>query len=148
MNPGGDGCPGNPRGMVVQIRATWFPRDRTPHSFIQGFPLDSLDLSEHGESPFHFRIGENQIGENACRGRLEIDGRQVSCDLRYRSTFRVTLSSKGWIGRPEKTSSKWMSRSRDRLRTERRKNECHNTDFHHGAGDEFHSPEVENNMER
>ena len=98
MNPGRDGCSGNLHGLPVQIWATWFPRDGAPHSFIQGFPLDSLDLSDRGESPFHFRTGENEIGENACRGRLEVDGHQVSWDLRYRSTFRVTLSSKGWIG--------------------------------------------------
>ena len=98
MNPGRAGCPDNPSGMPVQVWATWFPSDGTPQSFIQGFRLNSLQLSGRGQSPFHFRIGENEIGENACCGKLEVDGHKVSWDLHYRSTFAVTLSSKGWIG--------------------------------------------------
>jgi hypothetical protein len=43
-------------------------------------------------------IGENRIGENECRGRIEAGGKKISWDLRYRSNFRVELSSKGWIG--------------------------------------------------
>jgi hypothetical protein len=98
MNPGRSGCPGNPRGMPVQVWATWFPKDGKPESFIQGFPLDGFDLSARGQNPFHFRIGNNGIEENSCRGALEVDGHTVSWDLQYRSTFRVTLSDKGWIG--------------------------------------------------
>jgi hypothetical protein len=37
MNPGRGGCAGNPRGMPVQVWATWFPREGKPQSFIQKF---------------------------------------------------------------------------------------------------------------
>ena len=86
-------------GMPVQVWATWFPRDGKPQSFIQGFPIDGAGPQRHGiRSPFHLRIGGNGIEENSCRGALEVDGHTISWDLRYRSTFRVTLSNKGWIG--------------------------------------------------
>jgi len=98
MNPGRSGCTGDPRGAPVQVWATWFPRDGKPQSFIQGFPLEGLDLSLRGQNPFHCRIGNHEIGENSCRGALEVEGHAVSWNLRFRSTFRVTLSDKGWIG--------------------------------------------------
>lgn len=98
MNPGRSGCLGNPRGMPVQVWATWFPRDGKPQSFIQGFPAEDLDLSERRQNPFHFRLGNNEIGESCCRGALNVEGHAISWDLHYRSTFRVTLSNKGWIG--------------------------------------------------
>jgi hypothetical protein len=98
MNPGRGGCPEGSRGMPVQVWASWFPREGKPESFIQGFPLQSLELSAPGQSPFHFRIGNNAIDENSCLGVLEVEGRTISWDLHYRSTFRVTLSDKGWIG--------------------------------------------------
>lgn len=98
MNPGRGGCAGNPRGLPVQVWATWFPLAGTPHSFIQGFPVEGFEISRRGQSPFHFRIADNSIEEDSCSGRLEVDGHTVSWNLRYRSTFRVTLSNKGWIG--------------------------------------------------
>ena len=98
MNPGQSGCVGNPRGMPVQVWATWFPRDGKPQSFIQGFPTEDLDLSERGQNPFHFRIGNNEIGESSCRGALNAEGHAIAWDLDYRSAFRNTLSNKGWIG--------------------------------------------------
>ncbi|MGC2182096.1 MAG: hypothetical protein WA637_02315 [Terriglobales bacterium] len=98
MNPGRGGCPGNPAGMPVQLWATWFPKDGKPQSFIQGFPLAGLDLSARGQYPVHFRIGDNEMQENSCRAALEMQGHSISWDLRFHSTFRVTLSSKGWIG--------------------------------------------------
>lgn len=98
MNPGRDGCSGNPRGMPVQVWATWFPGEGKPQSFIQGFPLHGFDISFKGQSPFHFRIADNAIEEDSCRGALEVDGHTISWNLRYCSTFRTTLSSKGWIG--------------------------------------------------
>jgi hypothetical protein len=98
MNPGRGGCPGNPRGMPVQVWATWFPRDGQPQSFIQVFDVAGLELSTRGKNPFHFRIGNNSITEGGCRGALQLDGHTVSWDLTYRSTFRGTLSNKGWIG--------------------------------------------------
>jgi hypothetical protein len=98
MNPGRGECVGNPRGLPVQVWATWFPTGGKPQSFIQGFPLEGVDLSPKGQAPFHFRIGGNEIDEDSCRGALEVDGHTISWNLRYRSTFRVTLSHKGWIG--------------------------------------------------
>jgi len=84
--------------MPVQVWATWFPLEGKPQSFIQGFPLQELELSAPGQSPFHFRVGKNSIEENWCRGSLENEGRAISWELHYHSTFHVTLSSKGWIG--------------------------------------------------
>jgi len=98
MNPGRGGCTRNPQGMPVQVWATWVPAGGKPQSFIQGFPLSGLDISPRREGPFHFRIGGNQIEEDSCRGALAVDGHTLSWDLRYGSTFRVTLSNKGWLG--------------------------------------------------
>jgi hypothetical protein len=98
MNPGLGGCTSNPQALPVQIWATWFPAAGRPRSFIQGLPLSTLNISRKGETPFHFQSGDNEIGEDFCRGALTLDGHQVSWNLRYRSTFRVTVSSKGWIG--------------------------------------------------
>ncbi|MGD1078319.1 MAG: hypothetical protein ABR881_08360 [Candidatus Sulfotelmatobacter sp.] len=98
MNPGRGGCAGNPQGMPVQAWATWFPAGGRAQSFIQGFPLQGLNVSRRGQSPFHFRIADTGIQEDSCRGSLEVDGHAIFWNLRYRSTFRVTLSNKGWIG--------------------------------------------------
>jgi hypothetical protein len=103
MNPGRGGCSGDQSlghadGMPVQVWATWFPRDGKPQSFIQGFPLEGLELSARRRNPFHLSLGNNEIGENFCRGELAVEGHRVVWDLQYRSTFRVTMSNKGWIG--------------------------------------------------
>jgi hypothetical protein len=98
MNPGRSGCASDPRGMPAQVWVTWFPQDGKPQSFIQGYPLMGLDLSARRQNPFHFRIGNAEIDENSCRGALEVGGHAVSWNLHYSSTFRVTLSHKGWIG--------------------------------------------------
>jgi len=98
MNPGRGGCAGNSKGLPVQVWALWFPTGGKPQSFIQGFPLDEFNISRRGRSPFHFRTGNNEIEEQSCRGALEVDGHMISWHLRYRSTFSVTLSNKGWIG--------------------------------------------------
>ena len=98
MNPARQGCPGNPKGMPVQVWATWFPSEGHPQSFIQGFPLEGLQLTAKASSPFRLQIDENVIEQDSCKGSLQVDGHSVSWDLRYRSTFCVTLSSKGWIG--------------------------------------------------
>jgi len=98
MNPGRSGCETNPSANPVQVWATWFPASGNPQSFIQGFPLTELDLSRKGQTPFHFRAADNAIDEDSCRGALRVDGHQIRWNLRYRSTFRTTLSSKGWIG--------------------------------------------------
>ncbi len=98
MNPGRGGCARNPRGLPVQVWATWFPSEGKPQSFIQGFSMNGFDLSGRRENPFHFRMGGNAIDENSCRGSLNVDGHTMEWDLQYRSTFRAVLSDKGWIG--------------------------------------------------
>lgn len=98
MNPGRGGCGANPAGSPVQVWATWFPADGKPQSFIQGFPLQGFDISRRGQTPFHFRIGNNAIEEDSCRGALQVDGHAITWNLSCRSTFHVTLSNKGWIG--------------------------------------------------
>jgi len=98
MNPGRGGCEGNPRAKPVQVWATWFPAGGRAQTFIQGFPLDGMDLSLKGQTPFHFRVGDNGIEEDSCRGDLQVDGHAIAWNVRYHSTFRVTLSNKGWIG--------------------------------------------------
>src|ERR1700746_2403427 len=84
--------------MPVQVWATWFPRQGRPQTYIQGFPRGELRLSGKARSPFHFQAGENAIDEDACHGALQVDGHTITWDLTYRSSFQVTLSSKGWIG--------------------------------------------------
>jgi len=98
LNPGQDGCAGNPRGMPAQIWATWFPRDAAPQTFIRGFSSDLLSLSSPGARPFHFTHGENEITEDSCRGLLSADGHYIRWDLRYRSAYAVTLSDRRRIG--------------------------------------------------
>ena len=98
MNPGRGGCPADPRGMPVQVWATWFPAGGKPQGFIQGFSLEGLELSGRGQNPFHLKVGSNEIGQDSCRGSLQVEGHSISWNLEYRSTFRVTLSNKGWIG--------------------------------------------------
>lgn len=97
-SPGREGCGSDSRQQPVQVWATWFPRAGKPQTWIQGFPVRELQLSPRGASPLLFEAGENRISENECRGQLEVDGHRICWDLRYRSTFRVELSSKGWIG--------------------------------------------------
>jgi hypothetical protein len=97
-NPGRGGCEANPQAKPVQVWATWFPANGKPRSFIQGFPLEELNVSLRGQAPFHFQSGDNAIEDDRCRGALNVDGHQITWNLVYRSTFCVTLSSKGWIG--------------------------------------------------
>lgn len=97
-NPGRGGCRGDPRGAPVQVWATWFPSGDKPQTFIQAFDLSDLDLSRRAQTPFHLRAGNNAIEENSCRGSLLSLGHTITWDLSYRSSFRVTLSNKGWIG--------------------------------------------------
>ena len=98
LNPGRGGCVGSPQGLPVQFWATWFPAGDKPRTFVQGFPLSGLELSRKGEAPFRLKMDENEIGEDFCRGALDVDGHRITWNLQYRSSFRVTLSSKGWIG--------------------------------------------------
>ncbi|HSB75123.1 MAG TPA: hypothetical protein VLC12_05690 [Terriglobales bacterium] len=98
MNPGREGCAGTPAGLPVQVWATWFPAQGRPQTFIQGYSLAELALSTRGESPFRFAAAQNTIADEACRGQLQVDGRHIAWELRYRSSFRTTLSGKGWIG--------------------------------------------------
>jgi len=98
LNPGRGGCPANPQGYPAQVWATWFPQNGKPQTWIQGFSLKDLRLSERQASPFFLQMGENRISENECHGDMEAGGRRITWDLRYRSTFQVNLSSMGWIG--------------------------------------------------
>ncbi len=98
LNPGRSGCSTLSGQGPVQVWATWFPRSGKPQTYIQCFPLSSLAISRRGESPFFMRIGDCGIDENCCRGTFSVDGHRITWDLRYRSTFRVALSDKGWIG--------------------------------------------------
>ena len=98
MNPGRAGCGSDSLQPPVQVWATWFPRIGRPQTWIQGFSLPDFRLSARGTSPLLFEAGENRITENECRGQLQVDGHRICWDLQYRSTFRVELSSKGWIG--------------------------------------------------
>jgi hypothetical protein len=98
MNLASNGCPGNPRSLPAQVWATWFPRASAPQSFIQGFPREQISLSAAGASPFHLQIAGNRMDEDSCSGHLQLEGRDIRWDLRYRSTFSVSLSDKGWIG--------------------------------------------------
>lgn len=84
--------------MPVQVWATWFPQGGQARTYIQGFDVTGLELSGRGRNPLHLKIEENEIGQSYCRGALQVDGHAISWDLEYRSTFRVTLSNKGWIG--------------------------------------------------
>ena len=97
MNPARPGCPGQGKGMPVQVWATWFPAEGRPLTLIQGFPIEELRFSVQG-APFQLQVGENCINENSCKGSLRVDEHAVSWDLHYESTFHVTLSAKGWIG--------------------------------------------------
>ncbi len=58
MNPGRGGCVGDPQGQAVQVWATWFPRERKPETWIQGFPLESLRTNGEGSS----KAGSNEAG--------------------------------------------------------------------------------------
>jgi hypothetical protein len=98
LNLGHDGCSADPSGLPVQIWATWFPRQAKPQTFVQGYSAAALELSGRRQLPFFLRIAENGIEENTCWGNLHVDGHSISWKLRYRSTFGVVLSDKGWIG--------------------------------------------------
>ena len=97
-NPGRNGCASGARIAPVQVWATWFPAGSKPQTFIQPFSPAEFELSGKGKSPFHFRAGDNTIGEDSCQGKLNVDGHTITWKLSYSSNFRVTLSSKGWIG--------------------------------------------------
>ena len=88
-----------PQGMPAQVWATWFPTDGKPQTFIQGFPLARIGPQRaKGKIRFAFESATMESNEDSCRGAMEVDGHAISWNLRYRSTFRVTLSNKGWIG--------------------------------------------------
>jgi hypothetical protein len=98
LNPGRASGAQEPNRAPVQVWATWFPREGTPQSFIQGLAMETLDLSTRGGVPFHFQTGANRIEDGRCSGDLRVEGHTISWDLQYSSTFAVTLSDKSWIG--------------------------------------------------
>jgi len=97
-NLGRHGCSAENTRLPVQVWATWFPRNGPPRTFIQGFPLEQLDLTARFQLPFHCRVAENGINEDSCWGNLLVDGHSLSWNLRNRSNFGASLSDKGWIG--------------------------------------------------
>src|SRR5271167_3445941 len=98
MNLGRGRLSHEPAAMPAQVWATWFPREGEPRSFIQGFPIEKLELSARGALPFHCRIAGNGIEEGVCWGDLHLEGHAISWKLRLRSEFGEVLSDKGWIG--------------------------------------------------
>src|SRR5216684_3174141 len=103
MNPGRGGCASDPLGQAVQVWATWFPREGKAETWIKEFSIEGLGvegggLSKRGASPFFLGMGENRIREKECKGFIESEGQRIRWDLRYQSSFRAELSSKGWIG--------------------------------------------------
>ena len=98
-NPGGlsgGGC-ADQETAPVQIRATWFPKEGSPVSFVEGFPLEGLTLSKPGE-PLLFEHGLNRITHDSCHGLVTANGRTIEWDLRYRSNAGFAVSNVGWIG--------------------------------------------------
>ena len=93
----GRGSWGAPTAQPAQVWATWFPRDGERCSFIHGFPIETLGLSERRTLPFYCRIADNGIEDGVCRGNLRLEGHEISWELRWKSDFGVTLSDKGWI---------------------------------------------------
>jgi hypothetical protein len=87
-----------PTASPAQVWATWFPHGGEPCSFIQGFPLEKLEMSARRAAPFHCRMADNGIEEGICWGNLPLVGHTISWKLRWHSDFGVTLSDKGWIG--------------------------------------------------
>ena len=98
MNLGRRKGGGESDSLPAQVWATWFPQNGVPQSFIQGFPLEKLSLSHRKKVPFHCRIAENGIEEGRCWGKLDVDGHNISWNLRIASRFGFVLSNKGWIG--------------------------------------------------
>jgi len=98
MNLGRDGCRGNPSTLPAQVWATWFPKAGSPQTFVQEFSLKDLQLSEKGQRPFYFRVGDNSVEQHSCRGNISVGGHRITWEIRYSSRYSVTLSSKGWIG--------------------------------------------------
>jgi len=87
-----------PTAQPAQVWATWFPHEGEPRSFIQGFPIKWLQLSERRALPFYCRITKNGMEERTCWGNLRVEDHEISWKLRWKSDFGVTLSDKGWIG--------------------------------------------------
>jgi len=84
-----------PLASPCQVWATWFPQNDVPESYIQHFPLEALKLQP--TEPF-VEIGPNRLYDDHCHGAIEAGGKKLSWNLRYHSTFRTTISHKGWIG--------------------------------------------------
>lgn len=99
LNPGrSEGRGEDPLHGPVQIWATWFPYNGKPISLIRGLPVDSFMVSPKDAESFYFRTEAGELEESRCHGALQLDGHCLSWNLRYRSSFAVTLSDKGWIG--------------------------------------------------
>ncbi len=94
--PGGGGC--TDLGTApVEIWATWFPKDGPAESYIEGFPIEGLALSQP-DQPLYFEHGLNRITHDSCHGLVRAKGRTIEWDLRYRSSAGFVMSNVGWIG--------------------------------------------------
>ncbi len=94
--PDGGGC-SSIGTKPLQVWATWFPREGKPQSFIQGFSLDGLQLTNRGEA-FRLEHGLNLITHDGCTGSIQVHGHKLDWNLRYRSTSGFSMSDVGWIG--------------------------------------------------
>ena len=94
--PGGGGC--TDLGTApVEIWATWFPKDGPAESYIEGFPIEGLALSQP-DQPLYLEHGFNRITHDSCHGLVRAKGRTIEWDLRYRSSAGFVMSNVGWIG--------------------------------------------------
>lgn len=94
--PGGGGC-ADLGTAPVEIWATWFPKDGPAESYIEGFPIEGLALSQP-DQPLYFEHGLNRITHDSCHGLVRAKGRTIEWDLRYRSSAGFVMSNVGWIG--------------------------------------------------
>jgi hypothetical protein len=78
----------------VQVWATWFPKDGSPETFIQGFSKNDV-LSSEPEARLDLRVGKNFITSDACAGSICMRGHDLSWTLTYRSHFSAVVSNKG-----------------------------------------------------
>lgn len=94
--PGGGGC-ADLGTAPVEIWATWFPKDGPAESYIEGFPIEGLALSQP-DQPLYLEHGFNRITHDSCHGLVRAKGRTIEWDLRYRSNAGFVMSNVGWIG--------------------------------------------------
>jgi hypothetical protein len=88
----------DPQDYPVQIWATWFPRDASPQSFFQGFPLKEFSCSSRTRDPFRLQVGDHFLDDHGCRSRVDSCGHRIRWEVQCRSTQHYSVSEVGWIG--------------------------------------------------